>query len=134
MLSLMIQAGYDGSNHCRKTLQNPLTRIIARYLLADYCSLPACGLLLSTCSLATCDVVLPTLYRNLNQLEMCEVNCDFVFENKLTSLRFPSKQQKFPLSTNLSCDNCHEMFNCNLLYIVLTKKIYACHRPTCMSL
>lgn len=49
MLSLMIQAGYDGSNHCRKTLQNPLTRIIARYLLADYCSLPACGLLLSTC-------------------------------------------------------------------------------------
>lgn len=51
-----------------KTL-NPLTRIIARYLLVDYYS-----------PLYThCDVVLPTLYRNLNQLEICGVDCDFVF-------------------------------------------------------
>lgn len=88
------------------------------YLLVDY----------SSPLYTHCDAVLPTLYRNLNHLEMCGVDCDFVFFiRKLTSLRFSKKTKVTSTYELISCGNCHEMFNCNLLCIEITQKMYTCY-------
>lgn len=49
------------------------------------------------------------------------------FKRKLTSLRFSKKTKVTSTYELISCGNCHEMFNCNLLCIEITQKMYTCY-------